>query len=189
VVQKQPLFAVQGVYVCGPLQLTEFREPLKEWDALCQSAITAERFVRKQGLWEGCELELTPCFDPSVQAPKALQFRHPLLDFVKNESLKARPNERLFGSSEIIESVLGKTKRLEQDQSKSGFTGFGTKTGSITEFNLSGFASAHGWGIRRPFACDCIDAAVAERFPGSVLGGCHIGAAFCRRAAIRRAGA
>jgi hypothetical protein len=42
---------------------------------------------------------------------------------VKNESLKAQPNERLLGSSEIIESVLGKTKRLEQDQSKSGFTG------------------------------------------------------------------
>jgi hypothetical protein len=103
--------------------LTEFREPLKEWDALCQSAITAERFVRKQGLCKGCEVELAHCFNPSVQAPKALQFRHQLLDFVKNESLKARPNERLLGSSEIIESVLGKTKRLEQDQSKSGFTG------------------------------------------------------------------
>jgi hypothetical protein len=79
--------------------------------------------VRKQGLWKGCELELAHCFDPSVQTPKALQFRHQLLDFVKNESLKAQPNERLLGSSEIIESVLGKTKRLEQDQSKSGFTG------------------------------------------------------------------
>jgi hypothetical protein len=55
--------------------------------------------------------------------PRALQFRNQLLDFVKNESLKAQPNERLLGSSEIIESVLGKTKRLEQDQSKSGFTG------------------------------------------------------------------
>jgi hypothetical protein len=45
------------------------------------------------------------------------------LDFVKNESLKAQPEERLLGSSEIIESVLGKMKRLEQDQAKSGFTG------------------------------------------------------------------
>jgi hypothetical protein len=47
--------------------------------------------------------------------PRALQFRNQLLDFVKNESLKAQPNERLLGSSEIIDSVLGKTKRLEQD--------------------------------------------------------------------------
>ncbi len=103
--------------------LTSFREPIKEWEALCQIAITAERFVREQGLCNGCEGKLAQCFDPSVQSPKAIQFRNQLLEFVKNESLKAQPNERLLGSSEIIESVLGKTKRLEQDQSKSGFTG------------------------------------------------------------------
>jgi len=103
--------------------LTQFREPIKEWDALCQMAITAESFVREQGLYNGCESQLRPCFDSNIQTPKAIQFREQLLEFVKNESLKAQPNERLLGSSEIIESVLGKTKRLEQDQSKSGFTG------------------------------------------------------------------
>jgi hypothetical protein len=103
--------------------LTQFREPIKEWDALCQSAITAAQFVRKQGVWNDCELELAQCFDPGVASPKALQFQEQLLDFVKNESLKAQPGERLLGSSEIIESVLGKMKRLEQDQAKSGFTG------------------------------------------------------------------
>jgi hypothetical protein len=79
---------------------------------------------------------LAQCFDPTVQAPKALQFRHQLLDFVKNESLKGRPNERLLRSSEIIESVLGKTKRLKQDQSKSGFTGL------VLGVALGGFSSA-----------------------------------------------
>ena len=39
------------------------------------------------------------------------------------EETQARPGERLLGSSEIIESVLGSLKRLEQDQAKSGFTG------------------------------------------------------------------
>ena len=37
--------------------------------------------------------------------------------------MKAKPEERLLGSSEIIDSVLGKLKRLEQNQAKSGFTG------------------------------------------------------------------
>jgi len=37
--------------------------------------------------------------------------------------MKARADERLLGSSEVIESIFGKLKRLEQDQSKSGFTG------------------------------------------------------------------
>jgi hypothetical protein len=96
--------------------LTEFRASLKEWDALCQSAITAERFVRKQGLYKGCEVELTQCFDPSVQAPKALQFREQLLDFVKTEYYIFNRSER------------------------------GTKTGSITELNLSGFSSAQCYG-------------------------------------------
>ena len=41
----------------------------------------------------------------------------------KSESLKAKPGEHLLGSSEVIESVLGRLKRLEQNQAKSGFTG------------------------------------------------------------------
>jgi len=36
---------------------------------------------------------------------------------------KARPNEKLLGSSEIIESVFGKLQRIEGDQEMSGFTG------------------------------------------------------------------
>src|SRR5437867_2006491 len=36
--------------------------------------------------------------------------------------LKAKPGERLIGSSEILESLIGKGKRLEGQQSKGGFT-------------------------------------------------------------------
>jgi hypothetical protein len=111
--------------------LRQFSAPIKEWDALCQSAIAAECFVRKHGLWKGCELELAQRFDPDVASSKALQFREQLVDFVKRESSKAQPRERLLGSSEIIESVLGKTKRLEQDQSKSGFTALVLATAAI----------------------------------------------------------
>jgi len=45
-----------------------------------------------------------------------------LISFTEQLSLNAREGERLLGSSEIIESVIGKFKSLEQDQSKSGFT-------------------------------------------------------------------
>jgi hypothetical protein len=41
----------------------------------------------------------------------------------EQEEKKAKPNEKLLGSSEIIESVFGKLKRIEGDQEKSGFTG------------------------------------------------------------------
>ena len=43
--------------------------------------------------------------------------------FVTEQEAKVRPGEHLLGSSEVIESVFGKMKRLEQDQSKNGFTG------------------------------------------------------------------
>jgi hypothetical protein len=46
-----------------------------------------------------------------------------VLEFVKVESGKAKLDERLLGSSEIIESLFGKQKQFEKQQSKSGFTG------------------------------------------------------------------
>lgn len=103
--------------------LSQFREPLKEWDEICQVTISAESFVRQQGLSKGCDLDLSKRFDSGITSPIAIQIRKQILDFVKNQSLKAKPNERLPGSSEVIESVFGKMKWLEKDQAKSGFTG------------------------------------------------------------------
>jgi hypothetical protein len=103
--------------------LKQFRDHLTEWEALLDVAITSECFVRKHGLWRGAEAELSRRLDHCIASPKVLQLRDQLLAFVRNESLKAKPEEHLLGSSEIIESVLGKLKRLEQNQAKSGFTG------------------------------------------------------------------
>jgi hypothetical protein len=102
--------------------LRQFRDHLKDWEALLDVAITTECFVRKHGIWQGCEEELSKRLDHCAVSPKVLQLREQLLAFVKKESLKAKPEEHLLGSSEIIESVLGKLKRLEQNQAKSGFT-------------------------------------------------------------------
>jgi len=45
------------------------------------------------------------------------------LDFIKLGSLKVVLKEKLLGSSEVIESLFGKFKEVEKEQSKSGFTG------------------------------------------------------------------
>lgn len=103
--------------------LREFREPLEGWAALLKLVITTEDFVRTKGLSQGCEAELEKRFVTEVDTPSIHRVREQLLAFVKNQSMKAKPNERLPGSSEIIESVLGKLKQLEQNQAKSGFTG------------------------------------------------------------------
>jgi hypothetical protein len=100
-----------------------FREELKEWEDILQIISTTESFVRKNGLYSDCHLELKDIMALMAHTERNKIVREQLLAFVLEESLKAKPKERLLGSSEVIESVFGKLKRLENDQAKSGFTG------------------------------------------------------------------
>ena len=103
--------------------LTEFRPHLEEWGDLFEIVSVTESWIRHHGIHAGTQQELMTHLRGLAQTPRTRQVRQELLDFVAQEEAKVHPNERLLGSSEIIESVLGKQKRLEQYQSKSGFTG------------------------------------------------------------------
>lgn len=103
--------------------ITRFRRSLKEWQALLQVVMTTESYIRQRGLYQDIHLELEQRLQPLARTEQAQRVCTELTAFVAQEAAKAHPDERLLGSSEIIESVLGKLKRLEQDQSKSGFTG------------------------------------------------------------------
>lgn len=103
--------------------ITEFRQPLEKWQVLLQVVEVTESYIRQRGLYQDIHLELEKCLQPLAHTEQAQKVCAELLAFVAQEEAKARPNERLLGSSEIIESVLGKLKRLEQDQARSGFTG------------------------------------------------------------------
>ena len=45
-----------------------------------------------------------------------LEFKNSIIKFVKQESIKTNPKQRLLGSSEIIESVFGKQKFISMLQ-------------------------------------------------------------------------
>ena len=85
--------------------------------------MVTESYVRQRGLYQGVHVELGKCLKPLARTEQAQKVCTELMAFVAQEEAKARPDERLLDSSEIIESVLGKLKRLEQDQARSGFTG------------------------------------------------------------------
>jgi hypothetical protein len=53
---------------------------------------------------------------------KAQLFADKIIQFISELSKKAKPNERLLGSSEIIESLIGLVKYHSNTQSRSGFT-------------------------------------------------------------------
>jgi hypothetical protein len=104
--------------------LTDYRSDLAKWQELIRIVGEAESFIKFQGIYQDCQIDLmqVPTFE--AKTPQARLVREKLLDFIEQEANKARTNERLLGSSEIIESAFGKLKNLERDQSKSGFTVF-----------------------------------------------------------------
>lgn len=102
--------------------VSKFRPHLKEWETLLQLVITTENFVRKEGVMANSELKLQNLLNGLTHTERTQKMRIQLLKFVAAEASKCQPNERLLGSSEVIESAFGKLKHLEQEQAKSGFT-------------------------------------------------------------------
>lgn len=102
--------------------LYEYREDLVQWQELVGVVKGVEDYIKFVGLYSGCHIDLLKQLDMDITTPRANKVRNELVSFVKQLSLDAKDGERLLGSSEIIESVIGKLKSLEQDQSRSGFT-------------------------------------------------------------------
>jgi hypothetical protein len=103
----------------------DFRSQLKDWGELFETITATESFIRHHGLYQGVHLELEQHLLPlPAQTERTQRLRGELIAFVTEQESQVHQGERLPGSSEVIESVFGKMKRLEQDQSKNGFTSF-----------------------------------------------------------------
>jgi hypothetical protein len=102
--------------------LNEYRDHLTEWQDLIEVVKTAEDHIKFTGIYRDCHIDLkeAPTFCPHTD--RAKRVGEELLTFIEQQSLNATADERLLGSSEVIESIFGKLKNLEQDQVKSGFT-------------------------------------------------------------------
>ena len=102
--------------------LVEFREALEEWLECHEVIEEALNFVRCRGLYVGAGVDL------AVACRTCRRVVHGVArgvdQFVTVESSKVRINERLPGTTEVLESSFGKLKVLEDGQSKSGFTGW-----------------------------------------------------------------
>ncbi len=104
--------------------LADFRNDLEEWKELIHIVKEAETFIKFQGIYRNCNVDLMQLPTFRAKTPWASRVKEELLDFVEQESEKAGKDERLLGTSEVIESIFGKMKSLEHDQAKSGFTVF-----------------------------------------------------------------
>lgn len=102
--------------------LADHRAALEEWRQMMATVCAARDHVRKEGYYRGAARELRPLVAALAQTTMSRRVAARLLRFVRAQSAAAREGERLIGSSECIESLIGKGKRLEGQQSKSGFT-------------------------------------------------------------------
>ena len=93
--------------------VTGYRAELSEWEGLLTTTRKTEKYVREKGYTRGCEKVLSEELPAQGLSPRVQAARNALLEFVEEEGNKAREGERLPGSSEVLESVIGKLKRIE----------------------------------------------------------------------------
>jgi len=105
--------------------LTDYQDKLEEWNEFLQVSLFTEQWVRQQGITHNGHQELKMQFQkelPQLKHTQSIALKETLLDFIKTQESCCQDGERLPGSSEVIESVFGKQKYLEQDYAKEGFT-------------------------------------------------------------------
>jgi hypothetical protein len=116
--------------------LIGFENEMEEWSAWQEVVNTAVVFVNRNGLFQGADDELRGQFPSVFASVQTQQLAEELLAFVAAQSSKARPGERLPGSTEVLESCFGRFKVLERNHSRGGFTGlvlaFGALVGRTT---------------------------------------------------------
>jgi hypothetical protein len=104
--------------------VARFKQPINEWKQVMNLVETTEHFVRTRGIYRDCDKELRRLLPPLPgKTERIYRIRCAFLDGVLNESLKARPGEKLLGSSEVVESVLGKFKHIQDVHVRGSITG------------------------------------------------------------------
>jgi hypothetical protein len=110
--------------------MENFRSVISEWCRWEDTVRCSVEFIRVQGFYQHCEADLAAHLEERPSAMRHRRLEAQLITFARQQSETARPGERLVGSSEVEESVFGKLKALEGDQSRSGFTRYGLSLGA-----------------------------------------------------------
>ena len=111
--------------------LREFRAALEDWSRWEATVRDSVEFVRTRGLSCSCQLALAARLQELPPEERDDDLAAELCEFVGAQSQAARPGERLVGSTEVLESLFGKWKSLERQESRSGITSLILSLGSL----------------------------------------------------------
>jgi len=102
--------------------LEEFRLDVQQWSQWQRLINVMVEFVNRHGVYCGAAEDLRKQLPLNGAGTSLQSLAAELLAFVESQATKARPGERLPGSTEILESCFGRFKELEKQQSRGGFT-------------------------------------------------------------------
>lgn len=111
--------------------LVEYREALTNWQseqAVVESALT---HVRRHGINQDTAAALDAEWSKLERTPGARDVAARLRTAARTEGMQAKPGEKLIASTEVLESVFGKLKRLEGSYAGDGFTGLSLAVGAF----------------------------------------------------------
>jgi len=103
--------------------LNEYRGPLAVWAELLEVAALAEAYVRREGYHDHAAEELERGLGALARTPAGLRLKGRIVAFVAEQATNLAPGQHVLGSSEVLESLLGKYKRIQGTHSKGGMTG------------------------------------------------------------------
>jgi hypothetical protein len=110
--------------------LRTFVRPLRRWGEMLAVIGTAEYYVRHEGMHAKAAEELAALL-PKSAIPAVQRLRKQLLEFVETQGRQAREGERLLGSSEVLESIIGKFKHVAGEGGRHGLTGMALSIGAL----------------------------------------------------------
>jgi hypothetical protein len=110
--------------------LRKYAPQVRRWGEMFSVLGTAEHYVRHEGLHLQAAEELDGLL-PKPATPAAQRLRKQLLEFVAVQGQQARAGERLLGSSEVLESIIGKFKHVAGERGQHGLTGMVLSIGAL----------------------------------------------------------
>jgi hypothetical protein len=125
--------------------VVDYQDALQDWDEMTRVVSHALEFIRVEGYHRAAAAELAARVG-QPQSACAARIAVDLTAFVAEQSKFAHDDERLLGSTEVLESLFGKLKHLEGQQNRGGFTklvlGLAASVAPTTEDFLSEAFSA-----------------------------------------------
>jgi hypothetical protein len=103
--------------------LAGYRSDLAAWAELLSVANRAVGYVRRTGYHRQAAKDLKGRLRPLVHTAGGQRLQAGILKFLKEQSRGVKKGRHVLGSSEVLESLLGKYKRIQGTHSKGGMTG------------------------------------------------------------------